>query len=50
MEDLCAALSSTEMQLDDIIDTVFPFEKAEEAIEMIWQGKQLGKVVINLDD
>ncbi|CAM1507795.1 Fc.00g046430.m01.CDS01 [Cosmosporella sp. VM-42] len=48
MEDLCAALSATEIRFDDIIDSVFPFEKAEEAIEYIWQGKQVGKLVIRL--
>lgn len=47
-DDFCAALSSAQMQLDDIIDCVFPFDKAEEAIEYVWQGKQVGKVVINV--
>ncbi|KAA8904323.1 hypothetical protein TRICI_005549 [Trichomonascus ciferrii] len=40
MEDLCAALSATKIELDDIIDSVFPFEQAEEAVEYVWQGKQ----------
>ncbi|KAJ5084126.1 hypothetical protein NUU61_008705 [Penicillium alfredii] len=48
MEDLCAALSATQMPLDDLIDTVFPFQQAEEAIECIWQGKQIGKLVLRL--
>lgn len=37
------------MRFDDIIDTVFPFEKADEAVEHLWQGKVVGKLVINLD-
>jgi hypothetical protein len=43
VNDLCAALSATQMQLDYIIDSVYPFDKA---IEYIWQGKQTGKLVI----
>lgn len=48
MEDFCAALSATEMPLEDLIDSVFPFEQAEEAVEYIWQGKQIGKLVLRL--
>ncbi|KJK60911.1 Medium chain dehydrogenases/reductase MDR/zinc-dependent alcohol dehydrogenase-like family protein [Aspergillus parasiticus SU-1] len=47
-DDLCAALSATQIQFDDIIDSVYPFEKADEAIEYIWQGKQVGKLVLRL--
>lgn len=49
MEDLCAALAANQTPLDDIIDRVFPFEQAEEAVEHVWQGKQVGKIVMNLD-
>ncbi|KAH7051356.1 chaperonin 10-like protein [Macrophomina phaseolina] len=48
MDDLCAALSAAQMQFDDIVDQVFQFEQADEAIERIWQGKQVGKLVIRL--
>ncbi|KAB8230248.1 hypothetical protein ETB97_002173 [Aspergillus alliaceus] len=48
MDDLCAALSATQIQFDDIIDSIYPFDKAGEAIEFIWQGKQVGKLVIQL--
>lgn len=48
MDDLCAALSATQIQFDDIIDSVKPFEEAGEAIEYVWQGKQVGKVVLSL--
>ncbi|RAL13300.1 zinc-dependent alcohol dehydrogenase family protein [Aspergillus homomorphus CBS 101889] len=47
-EDFCAALSATKTRLDDLIDSVFPFEKAEEAVEFVWQGKQVGKIVLQL--
>jgi Zn-dependent alcohol dehydrogenase len=48
LDDLCAALSATRIRFDDIVDSVQPFEKAEEAIESIWQGKVVGKLVLEL--
>lgn len=48
MDDLCAAISATQIQLDDIVDSVYPFDKAEEALEYLWQGKQVGKLVIRV--
>lgn len=48
MEDFCEALSASQTQLDDLIDKVFPLEQAEEAVEYVWQGKQVGKVVLRL--
>lgn len=48
MEDLCAALSASRIQLDDIIDSVHPFEEAEKAIQYVWEGKQVGKVVLRV--
>lgn len=47
-EDFCAALSAVQTPLDDLIDKVFPFEQAEEAVEYVWQGKQVGKIVLRL--
>lgn len=32
--------------LEDIIDSTYPFEQAQEAIESVWQGKQVGKIVL----
>lgn len=48
MEDFCAALSATQILLHDLVDKVFPFEQAEEAVEYVWQGKQIGKIVLRL--
>lgn len=48
-DDLCAAISATEMRLDDIIDSVWPFEKSDAAVEQVWQGKVIGKLVLSLD-
>ncbi|PVH93104.1 NAD(P)-binding protein [Periconia macrospinosa] len=49
LDDLCDAMSAVEMHLDDIIDFRFPFDDADEAIEYVWQGKQVGKVVVEVD-
>ncbi|KAI9166345.1 Zinc-type alcohol dehydrogenase-like protein [Paramyrothecium foliicola] len=49
-DELMAAISATQMTFDDIIDSVWPFEKSEEAIEFVWQGNQFGKVVISFKD
>lgn len=48
-DELMAAISATKMTFEDIIDSVWPFEKSDEAIEFIWQGKQVGKVVVKID-
>jgi Zn-dependent alcohol dehydrogenase len=48
MDDFCAALSASKMPLNDLIDKIFPFDEAEEAVEYVWQGKQIGKIVLRL--
>jgi Zn-dependent alcohol dehydrogenase len=48
MEDFCSAVSAPQMQLDDLIDSVWKFEQAEEAVKYIWQGKQIGKLVLRV--
>nr|POF17795.1 zinc-type alcohol dehydrogenase-like protein [Quercus suber] len=40
MDDLCAAISATQLRLDDILDKTFDFGHADEALEYVWQGKQ----------
>ncbi|KAF5609867.1 alcohol dehydrogenase [Fusarium subglutinans] len=49
-DELMAAISATQMTFEDILDSAWSFDKADEAIEYVWQGKQVGKVVIKLDD
>jgi len=49
MEDFCAALSTAQMPLSDLINKVFTFEQAEEAVEYVWQGKQVGKIVLRIE-
>jgi len=48
-DELMSAISATQMTFEDILDSVWPFAKSEEAIEFVWQGKQVGKVVIKLE-
>lgn len=48
-EDLMAAIEATQMTFEDIIDSTWEFERADEAIEFVWQGRQVGKVVVDLD-
>lgn len=48
MNDLCAALTATSIRFDDILDSTWPFEKADEALQYLWEGKQIGKIVIKV--
>lgn len=36
------------MRFDDIVDKTFSFERAEEALEYLWSGKHVGKIVIEI--
>lgn len=48
MDDLSAALTATRINLDDIIDSTWAFDNANEAIKYLWEGMQVGKVVIQI--
>ncbi|EME41745.1 hypothetical protein DOTSEDRAFT_177075 [Dothistroma septosporum NZE10] len=48
MDDLCTALTATRILFDHILDSVWPFENADEALQYLWEGKQIGKVVIRV--
>ncbi|KAK3712765.1 hypothetical protein LTR37_008855 [Vermiconidia calcicola] len=48
MNDLTAALTATRIKFDDIIDSTWAFDKADEALQYVWEGKQVGKVVIQI--
>ena len=48
MDDLNAALTATRIKLDDIIDSTWGFNDAGMALRHVWEGKQVGKVVIEL--
>lgn len=48
MDDISAALEATQMPLDDIIDKIYPFSEAEEAVQSLWEGKVVGKIVLRL--
>ncbi|TVY29515.1 Zinc-type alcohol dehydrogenase-like protein [Lachnellula hyalina] len=48
MDDLSTALTATRIKFDDIIDSTWTFDKADEALQYLWEGKQVGKVVIKI--
>ncbi|CAI7637351.1 unnamed protein product [Penicillium bialowiezense] len=51
MEDLCAALSATQLPLGDLIECTFAFDEAEEAVEYVWERQLMGtfgKIVLLL--
>jgi threonine dehydrogenase-like Zn-dependent dehydrogenase len=48
LQDLCAAIAATKMTFEDIVDSTMEFERVEEAIQYIWGGKQVGKLVLTL--
>jgi threonine dehydrogenase-like Zn-dependent dehydrogenase len=48
-EDMNALISASNIRFEDIIDKRFSFFKAAEALEYLWSGKHVGKVVIELD-
>ncbi|KAI7212515.1 hypothetical protein KC333_g7076 [Hortaea werneckii] len=48
LDDLCRALTATRIRLDDIVDSVWSFDKAGEALQYLWEGKQIGKLVIEI--
>jgi NADPH:quinone reductase-like Zn-dependent oxidoreductase len=41
-------IDATEMSFEGLIDKTFPFEKAAEALEYLWSGKHVGKVVVGM--
>jgi threonine dehydrogenase-like Zn-dependent dehydrogenase len=45
-EDMNRLISATGLRFEDVIDKRFGFERAAEAIEYLWSGKHVGKVVI----
>jgi len=48
LDELSAALTATRITFDDIIDSTWTFDNADEALQYLWQGKQVGKVVIQI--
>ncbi|TVY87609.1 Zinc-type alcohol dehydrogenase-like protein [Lachnellula willkommii] len=48
MDDLSTARTATRIKFDDIIDSTWAFDKADDALQYLWEGKQVGKVVIKI--
>ena len=47
-QDLVAALEATKIRFDDIIDSTYPLDDADKALQYLWEGKQVGKIVIKI--
>ncbi|KAF2106186.1 putative alcohol dehydrogenase [Lophiotrema nucula] len=47
-ESLNGLVEATELRFEDVIDKRFGFEQAAEAIEYLWSGQHMGKVIIEL--
>lgn len=48
MDDLSSALAATRIKFDDIIDSTWSFDNANEALQYLWEGKHVGKLVIEI--
>ena len=48
VEGFCVALSAAPKPLHNLIGKTLLFEETEEALEYVWQGKQMGKIVLRL--
>ena len=48
MDDLSNALTATRIKFHDIIDSTWAFDDVDAALQYLWEGKQVGKVVIQV--
>jgi NADPH:quinone reductase-like Zn-dependent oxidoreductase len=49
LENLNRAVTANGLGFTDVIDRTFPFGRAEEAFDYVLSGKQVGKVVIEME-
>ena len=42
------AVSANSLRFEDVIDKTFKFEQAAEALEYLWSGQHVGKVIIQV--
>ena len=47
-EDMCDAISATGLEFNDIVDKTWKFEEVEEAVQHLWEGRQVGKYVVQI--
>ncbi|KAH6608271.1 hypothetical protein Trco_004584 [Trichoderma cornu-damae] len=45
-EDLCAHLAERKIRLQPLVDRTFAFDEAKEAIDYMWAGRHVGKVIV----
>jgi NADPH:quinone reductase-like Zn-dependent oxidoreductase len=48
LQDFYAWIESFNISFSDVIDAIYPFEKAQEALDRVWEGSHFGKVVIKV--
>ncbi|KAG9255470.1 putative alcohol dehydrogenase [Emericellopsis atlantica] len=48
LNDLTDAVTATNLTFDDIVENVYDFQQAEEAVQRIWEGRQIGKLVLQI--
>lgn len=49
MDDLCNALTATGIKFGDIIDSAWAFDDADAVLQYLWEGKHVGKLVIDIN-
>ena len=47
-EELVAALETTRLRFDDIIDSTYSLQESDKALQYLWEGRQVGKIVIEV--
>jgi threonine dehydrogenase-like Zn-dependent dehydrogenase len=47
-EQMNRLIEAKQIRLEDIIDRRFGFDEAAEALEYLWNGQHLGKVVLEI--
>ena len=47
-EDLLSALEASRLRFDDIIDSTYRLDEADKALQYLWEGRQVGKLVIKI--
>jgi NADPH-dependent curcumin reductase CurA len=47
-EEMNRVVGENKMRFVDLVDKVFDFARAEEAFGYLWEGRHVGKVVIEL--
>lgn len=41
-------MEATKVRLDDIIDSTFRLDESDKALQYLWEGRQVGKIIIKI--